>query len=202
MERTPDDAPLDPANLWVHPTADLDGNWTRFASDPGAPFPFLFISFPSAKDPTFQSRYPGRETIEVMTLAPYDWFVKWAGTAWKHRAAEYDELKQCFAERLLADLRRHVPQCAGRIDTCELSTPLSTRHFANAPNGETYGLAHTPARFAARAIGPRTPIANLFMTGQDTATVGVFGAFAGAIGTASAILHRNLFLRPPRDRSA
>jgi all-trans-retinol 13,14-reductase len=202
LKRAAGDAPLDPANVWVHPAADLDNNWTRFADDPGAPFPFLFISFPSAKDPTFESRYPDRETIEVMTLAPYGWFAEWADMPWKHRGAKYDELKQCFAERLLADLRRHVPQCAGRIETCELSTPLSTRHFAHAPNGETYGLAHSPARFEARAIRPRTPIVNLFMTGQDIATVGVFGAFVGAIGTASAILHRNLFLRPPRHRSA
>jgi all-trans-retinol 13,14-reductase len=37
-------------NLWIHPTPDHDANLARFASDPSAPLPLLFISSPSAKD--------------------------------------------------------------------------------------------------------------------------------------------------------
>jgi all-trans-retinol 13,14-reductase len=75
----------------------------------------------------------------------------------------------------------------------ELSTPLSTQHFASAPHGEMYGLAHTPMRFESRDLGPRTPIRNLFLTGQDVGTCGVMGALSGALATASTILRRNMF---------
>jgi all-trans-retinol 13,14-reductase len=90
-------------------------------------------------------------------------------------------------------LYRHVPEAAGAVDTWEVSTPLTTEHFASAPYGGTYGLAHTPARFLSRGLAPITPIRNLFLTGQDVAMCGVTGALAGAFSCASAILRRNLF---------
>ena len=185
--------PLNAANLWLHPSLDFDRNWSAFAADLEAPFPLLFVSFPSAKDPTFDQRCPGHQTIEVVVPAPYDTFAKWGGTPWMRRGAEYAALKARLEQRLLNALREHVPEVAGAIDTWELSTPLSTQHFVNAAHGETYGLAHNPARFASRDLRPATPVRNLFLTGQDVSTCGVMGALAGAVVSASAVLHRNLF---------
>ena len=184
---------LDPANLWIHPSLDFDRNLSAFDADLDAPFPFLYISFPSAKDPSFDARYPNRHTIEVVTLAPYERFSQWAGSDWKRRPEEYEATKKRLAERLLVELYRHVPAASGMVTTWELSTPLSTQHFANAPHGETYGLAHTPARFESRDLRPHTPIRNLFLTGQDIGMVGVVGALSGAVVTASAMLRRNMF---------
>ena len=73
-----------------------------------------------------------------------------------------------------------------------ISTPLSTAQFAAHPRGEIYGLAHTPARFAARQLRAHTPIPNLFLTGVDICTAGVGGALLGGIMTASAITRKNL----------
>jgi all-trans-retinol 13,14-reductase len=184
---------LDPANLWIHPNLDFDRNMSAFNADIDAPFPFLYISFPSAKDPTFEARYPHRHTIEVVTLAPYGRFSRWTGSDWKRRPKEYEALKTCLAERLLAELYRHVPAASGAVTTWELSTPLSTQHFAGAPRGEMYGLAHTPMRFESHDLGPRTPLRNLFLTGQDVGMCGVMGALSGALVTASAMLGRNMF---------
>ena len=101
---------------------------------------------------------------------------------------------------MLAELEKHVPAVRGSIDYCELSTPLSTRHFANYASGEIYGLSATPARFQSRALQPRTPIENLFLTGQDAAVTGVTGALSGAVLAASSILGRNLMSTIARDR--
>lgn len=182
-----------PANLWIHPSLDFDRNLSAFNADLDAPFPFLYISFPSAKDPSFDARYPNRHTIEVVTLAPYERFSRWAGSDWKRRPEEYEAIKKRLAERLLVELCQHVPVASGTILTWELSTPLSTQHFANAPRGEMYGLAHTPMRFESRDLGPYTPVRNLFLTGQDVGICGVMGALSGAVVTASAMLRRNLF---------
>ena len=184
---------LDPANLWIHPSLDFDRNLSAFDADLDAPFPFLYISFPSAKDPSFDARYPNRHTIEVVTLAPYERFSQWAGSAWKRRPEEYEATKKRLAERLLVELYRHVPAASGMVTTWELSTPLSTQHFANAPHGETYGLAHTPERFESSDLRPHTPIRNLFLTGQDIGMAGVMGALSGAVVAASAMLRRNMF---------
>ena len=183
---------LNASNLLIHPTLDYDRNWARFAQDLNAPFPVLYISFPSAKDPTYQARYPGHQTIEVVVPAPYEPFAAWKATQWKHRGGEYENLKKVLADRLLDDLYRYCPETRGSIVRSELSTPLSTRHFTSAPTGETYGLAHTPARFALRDLQPRTPIRQLFLTGQDVATCGVMGALFGAAMTASIMLRRNV----------
>jgi len=67
-------------NLWVCPTADHDANVARAEASPEQPLPFLFISFPAAKDPSFASSFPGRATIDVVAPAPFAWFEKWVDT--------------------------------------------------------------------------------------------------------------------------
>jgi hypothetical protein len=94
---------------------------------------------------------------------------------------------------LLLELYRCVPAASGTVTTWELSTPLFTQHFANAPQGEMYGLAHMPARFESRDLRPHTPIRNLFSDRARYRDAGVMGALSGAVVTASAMLRRNMF---------
>jgi all-trans-retinol 13,14-reductase len=185
------------SNLWIysssdHGATDHDANLARFRNDSSAPFPAVYISFPSAKDPEFERKYPGRATLEVIVFVPYQWFAPWEDSRWKKRGAEYDAFKQALARRLQQELERAVPAVAGKIDHAELSTPLTTRHFMNYPQGEAYGLAATPERFRLRSLTPRTTVRNLYLTGQDVASLGVAGALFGGAIAASAILRRNL----------
>lgn len=120
----------------MHPGLDFDRNYADFGEDDDAEFPFLFISFPSAKDPTFADRHPGAQTIEVVTHMPFARFAHWRQTSWQRRGDEYDALKRQFAGRLLAAMYRHVPATEGALKTWELSTPLSTRHFVGSEQGQ------------------------------------------------------------------
>ncbi len=191
------DLGLTGTNLWIYPSSqkgapDHDANLARFLDDPSAPFPALYISFPSAKDPEFEHHHPGRATLEAVVFAPYEWFARWEGSRWKHRAGEYDALKKTLADRIQNEVERNVPAVAGKIDHAELSTPLTTRHFMNYQQGEAYGLAATPERFRLRSLTPHTSVKNLLLTGQDVSTLGVAGALFGGVMTASAVLNRNL----------
>jgi all-trans-retinol 13,14-reductase len=179
-------------NLWVHPSPDHDANLARFERDPSAPFPLLFVSSPSAKDPDFERRHPGRSTLEVITPAPYDWFAHWETSRWKRRGQEYDEFKRSLADRLRRSVEELVPAVRGKVEIAELSTPLSTRHFMNYQRGEIYGVSASPERFRLRCLTPRTAIRNLYLTGQDVCLLGVAGALMGGVLTASAVLGRNL----------
>jgi all-trans-retinol 13,14-reductase len=183
-------------NLWVYPSFDHDANVERFAResarDEGTPFPGVYLSFPSAKDPGFQQRYPGKSTVEAIVMLPYAAFADWGETRWKRRGEDYDALKQRLSARLLAELERQAPSIVGNIACAELSTPVTTRHFMNYGSGEIYGIAATPERFAARALGARTPIHGLYLTGQDVASLGVVGALFGGVISASAALGKNL----------
>src|SRR5207244_4117269 len=188
------DLGLGKANLWVYPSPDHDRNVADYLADPARPLPLVWICFSSAKDPTFPQRYPGRATLQLMTYANYDSFRHWEDARWRRRGEDYEALKQQYADRLLDQLYRHVPQVKGKVDCFELATPLTTRHFANYPSGEIYGLAATPARFQHRLLRPRTPIRNLYLTGQDVATPGVAGAMLGGVLCAAYLLGGHVYL--------
>ncbi len=192
LRQTARELGLPRANLWVFRDEHHDRSFASAIAAAEAPLPFAYISFPSAKDPDFTRRHPGRATIDVITLAPYERFAQWERAAWKKRGTDYDALKERLAQELLAILYAHVPQVKGRIDTYELSTPLSTQTFCNYATGEIYGLAHTPARFRERRLRPRTGIPGFYLTGQDIVSCGIAGALMAGALTASAILGRNL----------
>ncbi len=183
---------LNTTNYWIYPGFDHDQNFRNFLHNPQSPFPVVYLSFPSAKDPEFAARHPGRATLEAVTFAPYDGFRAWEHTEWRKRGADYEALKQDFSERLLQTLYQWVPQVRGKIDYHELSTPLSTRHFSNYQQGEIYGLNHSPIRFRQSWLRPHTPLKNLFLTGQDIVSDGVGGALMAGVLTASAITGKNL----------
>lgn len=184
---------LPKANDWIYPGYDHDRNLADYLRDPEqAPPPVTYISFPSEKDPSWASRFPGKSTIEVIGVAPFEWFSKWAGTAWNKRGEDYLAFKEKLAAPLFENLYKYVPQAKGKIEHCEISTPLSTQHFCNYEQGEIYGLDHTPERFGHSWLRPHTPIQNFFLTGQDIVSDGIGGALMAGVLTASAISKRNL----------
>lgn len=186
---------LPKANYWIYPDEyDHDRSLERFLQDESAPLPVAYISFPAAKDPEFETRHPGRSTIEIITLAPWERFAKWDGSSWQKRGDEYDEYKQRLSERLLEQLFRFEPQTREAIVHHELSTPLSTKHFTGYAHGEIYGLNHDPGRFEAKFLRPRTPVDGLFLTGQDVVTCGVGAALFSGFITVSAITGRNVVM--------
>ncbi len=199
LRNTAEELGLPKGNFWVYPDERHEQTFANALADGDGPMPSAFISFPSAKDPDFIRRHPGHSTIEVLTLARWDTFARWADTPWKKRPDDYEALKDKLTRRLLEAVYRHVPQIEGKIDLCELSTPVTTRHFANYACGETYGLAHTPARFGDPLLRPRTAISGLFLTGQDVTSCGVAGALMGGVLCASAILQRDLMSRIVRN---
>lgn len=176
------------ANYWIYPHYDHDKAVADFIANPDGEFPVVYISFPSGKDPDWENRYPGKSTVEIITLAPYDWFKKWEDGRWKKRGDDYEAFKEKFAQRMLEQLYKTVPELKGKIDFYELSSPLSTKHFTSYANGEIYGIDHTTDRFRHKFLRAHTPVKNLFMTGQDIVTVGIGGALFSGLITASAIL--------------
>ena len=137
----------------------------------------------------------------MATFLPWARFAAWQDSRWHKRGAAYEAAKQQLTDQLLDVLYTHVPQTRGRVEVAELSTPLSTRHFAAHPQGEIYGVAHTPARFRHPLLRPQTPVRGLFLTGADVDSCGVGGALIGGALCASAILRRNLIEAVQRQRA-
>lgn len=175
-------------NFWIYPHNDFDAALAAFMQDSNAPFPVVYISFPSAKDPDYLDRHPGTATVEIVAPAPYAQFSRWSGTTWGKRGADYEALKASLSERLLRHLYDRLPRLEGRIDYHELSTPLSTEWFSAYRHGELYGLDHTPERMRQDWLAPRTRIDGLWLTGQDILTCGVTGAMMSGMLTTLAMV--------------
>ena len=193
LEGSPEELKLPKTNYWIYPS-DLnhDSCVNRYLNNLEEEFPVVYISFPSSKDPDWVNRYPGKSTIDIITLLPYEFFESWDGTKWMKRGDDYEELKEKIAQRLLNVLYDKIPQAKGKISHYELSTPLTTKHFVNYDNGEIYGLDHTPKRFRQRFLKPRTPIKNLYLTGQDIVTAGVAAALFSGVITSVSITGKNV----------
>ena len=179
---------LNTTNLWLYPNGDHDNNIKQFLKDPSQPFPLVYISFPSSKDPTWQDRYPGKSTVEMVTVTKMDWFEQWNGSMWQQRGDDYETYKAQLTQRLLEILFTRLPQLRDALDYCELSTPLSTQFYQLNACGEIYGLDHFVDRFGQSSLHPQTKLKNFYMTGSDVLTAGIGGALMGGLMTTMTML--------------
>lgn len=160
--------------------------------------PLLFVASPSAKDPIWQQRNPGKSTVSLVSFANYSWFEEWKDAKVTNRAPEYKELKQAFIDSILEVVMDVFPKITrDKIEYIDAGTPITNTHYIGAPKGEIYGADHGVARFSPElnaTVRPQTPLKNLYLTGQDVFLCGFAGALAGALTCGSVILKRNLHL--------
>jgi len=151
------------------------------------------MSFASAKDPMWDSNHPNTATMEVIVPSGFEHYRKWEKEPWKKRGGEYEDYKNSLSQRIVDKVYKHCPHLNNQISYHELSTPLSTKDLANYQYGELYGIDHNPERFRQKWLKPKTPIKNLYLTGQDILTVGLAGALASGVLTSSVVSRKNLF---------
>ena len=174
-------------NLWYYKHDGIDSIFEE-ATLENAPENFAYISFPSAKDPNWETKNPGTATIQAISVGNMEWFDGYKDSKWMKRGDEYLQIKKNFEKEMLKVLYRFFPQIEGTVVASEVSTPLSTENFTNYKSGEIYGLAHTPERFTLPFLRPKTKIKGLFLAGQDITLVGVAGAMLSGLLCATAIL--------------
>ena len=181
-----------PANIWSHPGSDFQANLDAHRKDFNAPFPWVFMTFPSAKDAAWDAQFPNKATVEMYGYTHYEHFQQWSGTRWMKRGDDYLALKENIRERLLEELFRHVPKAREALDYLEVSTPLSYETFSKRQRGGFMGIESTPQRFQQKWLRAQTPIQGLYLTGQDVTTDGVIGALVGGVLCASAVVGEDL----------
>ncbi|XP_037015586.2 all-trans-retinol 13,14-reductase isoform X2 [Artibeus jamaicensis] len=151
----------------------------------------------SAKDPTWEDRFPDRSTMIVLVPTSYEWFEEWQEEPKGKRSSGYETLKATFVEASLSVVMKLFPQLEGKVDSVTGASPLTNQFYLAAFRGATYGADHDLSRLhphAVASIRAQSPIPNLYLTGQDIFTCGLMGALQGALLCSSAILKRNLYL--------
>lgn len=187
FNRSARDLGFTPANIWAHPSSDLQANLDAHRASFGAPFAWTFTTFPSTKDPAWDRDFPGKAVVEMYAHTDYRHFEAWAGSRWMKRGDAYLARKADIQERLLEELYRFAPAARGAVDYVEVSTPLSYETFARRERGGFMGIESTPQRFRQKWLRAQSPIGGLYLTGQDVSTDGVIGALVGGVIATSAI---------------
>ncbi|RHY09767.1 hypothetical protein DYB28_006877 [Aphanomyces astaci] len=175
-------------NVWKYPSWSHDANFKANQDSPDAPFCALFMSFSSAKDPTYATRFPGKQVGLVVAPCFYPHVEKFKDGRVKRRGDDYEALKAVWKERMLTEFLNEFPKVTREsIEVAEFGTALSNDYYLGTTRGAIYGLGHTPARFTSDVTNPRTPIANLYLSGQDVLSCGILGAAYGGLVTAAVI---------------
>ncbi len=109
LEGSPEELGLPKTNLWLYPEGmDHDQCIKKYIEDIEQEFPVVYVSFPAAKDPDWSNRYPGKSTIDIITLLPYEIFSDWENSKWMKRGESYEELKERISQRLLDKVIRTI----------------------------------------------------------------------------------------------
>jgi len=130
----------------------------------------LHVAFPSAKDPTFSRRFPGRATC-VVTVEADDDVVRVVDTKpglyFPHGRGPPQEALTRLQEAVAADLLTIYPGLQGHIGGVKI------RITSGSKNGHLIrkGLQHTPQRFSVEGLKPNanSNYGNLYCAGPDLA---------------------------------
>lgn len=156
------------------------GQKIKFHSDVS----WIHVSFPSAKDPSFEQRH-GKVSTCVVTIEADDDFVTPFDTKPKlfvinkETAGTAGDLQRLL-DRVTKDLISLYPQIEGKIVQSEVRGPFRC------------GLTHNPERFAAKGIRPESPYPGLYAGGSDLTVGDSFsGGLVGAWLVANSVIGYN-----------
>lgn len=163
--------------------------------------PATYLTSATLKDPDSTNHAPpGQSTLELMTLAPADpafWGVDDGIRPWEDRSYatgdRYLEVKDRLIERLIERATEIIPDLRDHIVWREAATPITQQRYTRSTGGTSYGIEPAVDQFGPFRPHARTEIKGLFLTGASTRWAhGIVGSMTGGVGTASAILRRNL----------
>ena len=123
----------------------------------------------------------GCSTLEVVTLAPFAPFAKWADSQSMKRPEDYEAFKDELGDKLLAAVDRRWPGLVGDVAVKDVSTPVTNIHFAGAVDGAIYGPAAVPEQFGLSAYKPKGPLEGLYQAGAGVMGPGVVPSLASGL---------------------
>lgn len=192
-------------NYWCHPSFDGELAYQRCRDDrwPDELRPedyFAYITSASVKDPHSTHLAPaGHSGIEIMTLVPPD-YTFWgvcegpaAGERYR-RKERYRSVKSRIVKDLIDRADMVIPGLREHVVFQEGATPITQERYTLSSGGGCYGIDFAPDQVGPNRPGPTTEIPGLYLAGASTVWGhGIAGVMRGGVGTASAILGRDLF---------
>jgi all-trans-retinol 13,14-reductase len=161
-------------------------------NDPEKMFPLE----PSPQGPTavFLSRSsradkPGTPlSLNFHSAGPAEWFREWKGSDRRERPAAYQDFKKAYAGKMLDLVEARGLEVKVPLEQFLSSSSLSNEFYNPSPDGSAYGIYHSFQNTGLRALGPRTKVKNLLLTGQNTLFPGLLAAAVAGLRTAGNVI--------------
>ena len=138
-------------------------------------------------------------TMNIHATGPMEWFEPWRHTSFGKRDEAYEGIKNEYAENIFDFIGDYEKDLKTSIHKYVTSTPVTNLHFNGSLDGSSYGIYHSIENTGARAIGPRTHVANLLLTGQSCLFPGLLGSAISALRTAGHIIGIKPILKELRE---
>ncbi|KAG9262367.1 putative all-trans-retinol 13,14-reductase [Astyanax mexicanus] len=192
FDATQEELGITSTNMWLFKSNDLDDMLEVYyrLNKEEAPekIPMMFISFPSAKDPSWKQRFPGKSCMVIHTLVKYEWFEQWKDLPVGQD--QYEHYKMRFTNQLFDWSCVRFPKLKAKLSVLHAVGPINA-HGMGAPAGSILSAEHNLDRYKPLNIAKircSTPIKNLYLSGQDVFSTGYSGALHGGLLCASTVL--------------
>lgn len=165
-------------NQYVYSQPDV---WTFYLKD--GPVNGVLVS---CRIPENDSEYA--QQIDLLTPMTWNKCEQWSHTKVGCRGDAYKAMKKRVAGECITLAERFIPGLREMITGYYVSTPLTYRDYTLTPEGSAYGLRKDFRSPMTTLLSPRTPISNLFLTGQNLMLHGLHGVTMTALFTCAEIL--------------
>lgn len=171
-------------NKFVYNTEDT---WSNIAISPEHPeVNGILISCPVPTDGTEYANI-----LDILTPMKWDYVEKWADKTPGHRGEDYVDMKNEISRQCLALAEQVIPGLTTMVEKDYTSTPLTYYTYNASPKGSAYGISKDYSNPLGTILSPRTPIPNLFLTGQSLMLHGIHGVLMTAKHTCMAVENLN-----------
>lgn len=128
------------------------------------------------------------QQVDLLTPMPWSKCEPWSETMVGRRGEDYKRMKERIADECITLAERFIPGLNTMIAERYTSTPLTYRDYTFTPEGSAYGLRKDFRDPMMTMLSPRTPIPNLFLTGQNLMLHGLHGVTMTTFFTCAEVL--------------
>ena len=171
--------------------------WTYF-NEPG-PVQGILVS---CRCPEPSVGHTGKaRVIDILTPLPWDKVAQWSDTTVGHRGQEYVDLKERLYDECVTLAEEFIPGLRSMVEAHYSTTPLTYRDYTLTPNGSSYGVRKDYHNPMMTLLSAKTPIPNLFLTGQSLTLHGLLGVTMTSLFTVSEIIGKQAAWQITQDPS-
>lgn len=128
--------------------------------------------------------------IDILTPLPLSTMAQWADTKVGHRGEDYRAMKERLYDECVALAEQFIPGLHAMVEAHYCSSPLTYRDYTLTADGSAFGVRKDYHNPMMTLLSPKTPVPNLFMTGQNLTLHGLLGVTMTSLITVSELIGR------------